>query len=334
MPRRCDLQSPRHAVSPLLLLASLAGGVPSLTSCVDLDPPDDVVCESDGTCTAVLPEQTDETAPEWACLDQRPPVLPAPRPPTQPVGFVIPVLEWGSLASLAGQGLTAAYCTNADFKCASPLGQYVTRAGFIGTQPLPPEAAGAAGLPIFEGFDGFIKFTVDLQPNSPAGSAFVPESYYLGGRISGDVTQGPVLLMLSQGTLSNVVAQSFPNIDVAAAGMLGIVVVGAFDCTGSPVNNARIEINQTGVIPFVLPASRIPIVQSPDKPLYTGTAGLAGYLNVPLGAVQVSAYRGDDTTPMGVGQFGSVAGEISFYGLRPAFLNDANVVAAPVEPAN
>jgi hypothetical protein len=327
MARLNDIANSRHGVSlaltrgfdSLLIALSIVGSY----GCAELDPQDDIVCESEGNCTAAQP--VSQVSQQWACLDKTPPVLPAPRPPTQPVGFVIPVLEWGTLASLAGQGLTAAYCTNTDFSCKTPLTQYTTRAGYIGDQPLPPEAAGAAGLPIFEGFDGFIKFTVTLPTGSPASAEYVPVTYGLGGRVSGDVTQGPLVLMLDRGTLANVLGQSFPNVDLTAAAGLGVVVVGAFDCNGAPVNNARIEINKTGVIPFVLPASRIPIAQSPDEPLFTGTAGLAGYLNVPLGAVQVSAFRGNDTVPVGVGQFGSVAGEISAFALRPPYLNDANV---------
>jgi hypothetical protein len=305
----------------------VASGLALLAGCTELDAANDLVCDVSGECTPGDPEPQDD--PRWACLDQTPPALPPPRPPSMPVGFIIPVLEWGSLASLAGQGLTAALCDVTAFDCTRPLAPpYTTRSGFIGNTPLPPEANGAAGIPIFEGFDGFVKFTVALPPTAPPEAAFVPLTYYLGGRVNGDVTQGPPIVMLNRGSLANVFSQSFGGVDPMVAAGGGIVVVGAFDCNGAPVDNARIEINQPGAIPFVLPASRIPISQSADEPLYTGPSGLAGYLNVTR-AVQVRAFRGNDTEPFGTGQFGAVAGEISVFGLRPAFLNDANVRGAP-----
>lgn len=316
----------------MLVRASLALGMVSfVASCVELDPAEDVLCESEGTCTSVLPD-VPSVPDEWACLGQQPPLLPAPRPPDQLVGFVIPVLEWGTLTSLAGQGLIVQYCTTLDFRCQPPLDQYITRAGFIGNQPLPPAAASLTGLPIAEGFDAFLKFAMQLPTGAPPSEQFISVTYYLGGRVSGDVTQGPPLLMLTRTDVNNVMAQSFPSVDPTVATNQGIVVVGAFDCNGAPVNNARIEINQTGVVPFVLPASRIPISQPANEPLYTGPAGLAGYLNVPLGATQISAFRGDDDQPFGTGEVGSVAGELSVFALRPAYLNDANVPGLPVEP--
>jgi hypothetical protein len=311
---------------------SLALGVVAWAGCVELDPADDIVCESEGDCTSVAPGGPN-VPEQWACLDLAPPILPPPRPADQLVGFVIPVLDWGTRTSLAGQGLFVQYCSPLDFDCQPPLNTYTTRAGFIGNQPLPPEAAALlTGLPISEGFFGFLKFGMQLPANAPPAAQFIPVTYYLGGSVAGDVTQGPPLLMLNQEGVANVMSQSFQGVDPTVASTQGIVVVGVLDCNGAPVTNARVEINKAGVFPFVLPASRIPIGRPADEPLVTGAAGLAGYLGVPPGAVEVRAFRGNDAEPFGIGEFGVVAGEISVFALRPAYLNNANVPGLPVAP--
>jgi hypothetical protein len=198
----------------------------------------------------------------------------------------------------------------------------------LGNTPLP---LGAAGVPMLEGFDGFIKF--DVVPDAPVApdQEFAPENYYLAGAASGDLSQGPPVLMVTNGLRSSIVQSSFTGVDPMSVANNGIVVSGIYDCKGSPVAGARVEITvngqpANGAVPFLLPGSRIPIAQPTDKPLYTtATAAIAGFLNVPPGTVRVLAYRGDDTEPFGEVQVGSVAGQITVGPVRPAYLNSANL---------
>jgi len=196
-----------------------------------------------------------------------------------------------------------------------------------------------AGVPVYEGFDGFVKFTV----SSPGGGAsdYVPETYYLGGKVFGDVSQGPPLLMLRHDAEDNLLKQSFTSVDPATAKAMGVIVVVAYDCNRNPVSNARIEIStqaQPGSpppIPFLLPATRIPIPASPppyDQPVYTETSGAVGYLNVAPGSVNVKAFRGNDTVPFAEGQLGAVGGELSVASIRPSYLTDANITGVAIEP--
>jgi hypothetical protein len=320
-----------HAVAPRRLLALVLIG---LAGCSSLDADTDTFCElnaDDESCG-----DDPRLDPFW-CLDDAPPVLPAPRPATEPVGMVFPVVEWGTLQPLAGRGLRSALCTTAVFSCATPLGPiYNTVTGRLGTTQLPPEVA---GIPVYEGFDGFVKFTVTPPEGTPMSQQYLPETYYLGGRVSGDVSQGPPLLMVQFGVRDSILQQSFPMLDAAAAAANGIVVVGAYDCNGNPVSNARIEASASGsngangtLVPFLLPASRIPIPTPPpyDQPFFTGTSGTMGYLNVPPGAVQVRAYVGNSSEPFGTAELGSVGGEITVVSIRPPYLNDANLVGVAI----
>jgi hypothetical protein len=270
-----------------------------------------------------------DLADPWWCLDLPPPSLREPRPVTQPVGFVLPVVEWGTLTPLAGRGLTATLCSNTQFSCASPLAPpYAVREGMLGSLPLP---AGAAGVPVIEGFDGFIKFQVPSYPGDPVSEVleFIPLSYYLGGPISGEVSQGPPLTLLQRGLWETVLQQSFPELDRAPLQERGTLMAGVFDCNGDPVSDARVEINLAGAVtPFLLPSSRIPIAQ-PAGSVITIESGLLGYLGVPPGAVQLRAFRRGDTEPFGRAELGIVAGEMSAASLRPAYLNDANLRGVP-----
>jgi hypothetical protein len=186
---------------------------------------------------------------------------------------------------------------------------------------------------VYEGFDGFIKFEMVLPPGTADNLQYLPETYYLGGRVSGDLTNGPPLLMVQANRRDTIIEQSFGSV-INEAPTGGTVVIGVFDCSGLPVNDARVEINVPGV-PFLLPASRIPIPKPIGDPLYTEASGIAGFLNIraggPNGAITVEAraYRRNQTQPFAVGELGAVTGQISVASLRPAFLNSANLSGAP-----
>jgi hypothetical protein len=271
-----------------------------------------------------------ELTDPWWCLGQPPPAFPALRPPDQPVAFVLPVLDWNTLTPLAGRGLTATLCPGTLFNCATPLTPpYSVREGLLGSVTLPPSAA---GIPVIEGFDGFIKFEVSTPLNTPEALQFIPVSYFLGKPISGDVSVGQAVYMLQSDAWNILLQQSFPRLDLTLVQQRGTLIVGVFDCNGAPVDNARIEIvvagGNTGMTPFLLPDSRIPIAQS--EPLVTATSGRAGYLDVPPGAVQLRAFRGDDTEPFGSTEIGVAPGQMAVALLRPAFFPDADLsTAAP-----
>jgi hypothetical protein len=259
--------------------------------------------------------------------------LAAPRAATDPVGFVLPIVEWDSRNPLAGRGLTATLCPVAQFTCENPLAPpFVVQEGVLGTLPLP---LSTAGVPVPEGFDGFVKFDVLAPPDVTNDQQFVPVSYYLGGPISGDISQGPPILMTQRGLLDAMRQQAFADIDADTLQRFGLLQLGVYGCNGTPVNDARIELVAGGqapssLVPYQLPASRIPIAVPPDQPLYTGTSGLVGYWGVPAGAVQARAYRRGDTAPFATAELGSVPGQMSQASIRPPYLNDANVVGTPI----
>jgi len=317
-------------------------------ACSDLDPGNESYCDVNAgvgeECSMDPPREPPVDG--WWCLDQTPTPLPLPRPNTTPVALALTVVEWGTRASMAGTGLTASLCLSIDPTCARPLATpYIVEAGTLGGKPLPEliAKAGLTTVPVFEGFDGFVRFTVTPQPGAVVGpgTAFIPQTYYLGGSISGDMTLGGSMLMIQQGLIQNIVTNSFPSVDPAAALSLGGLAFGVYDCDGQPVGDARIELSVASrsptaavPIPFQLPLQRIPIAQDPTQPLYTSSSGLAGYINVPQGTVELRAYRRGDSQPFGTVQLNSVAGEISVGTVNPDYVLDANLPAVPpLEPA-
>ena len=292
---------------------------------------------SSGVLTSGDPGGAIDTRDPWWCLGKEPPALPdvrlVSRAPGEleslTVGFVLPVVEWNTRTPLAGRGLTATLCSSLDVSCSPPLAPpYLVADGPLGMAQLPP---GAAGVPVPEGFDGFIEFDVVTPPDTPADQQFVPLAYVLGGAISGDLSQGMPILMLQRRVLTSVVELSFPGTDAELALARGIVEVGAYDCNGAAASDVRVELeidgeSAPGALPFLMPSSRIPIAQPVDQPLYTQYSGLAGYLSVPPGTVQLTAYRGGDTEPFGSLQMAVVAGQISQGPIRPPYFRDANLV--------
>ncbi|MEO8183356.1 MAG: hypothetical protein ABI895_31365 [Deltaproteobacteria bacterium] len=273
----------------------------------------------------------------WWCLDQ--PVRDPDFTPMKPAALVLPVLEWSTRQPLIDQGLTATLCPTGDPSCARPLSQAIPiRAGTLGgAVQLPP---GAAGVPVFEGFDGFIKFDVVPDPAQVAAGGppdpeqqFVSDYYYLNGIIAGGVSQGPPILMFQRRFRSVILAQSFPTV-VDQTGVIakGALAFGVYDCNGQPVNDAKVVLTSGGqpapdVIPFRLPASRIPDAQPIDQDLYTQSSGAAGFLNVPIGFVAVTAYQRDGTY-IGKLQLGSVGGQLTIGSVRPDFARKADITGS------
>jgi hypothetical protein len=302
-----------------------------------------LACQS-GVCRTALHTSSggqpgigpDRSSPWW-CLGQVPPPLPPPRSgvfSTLAVSFVLPVVDWTTRAPLAGRGLRATLCSTLDSLCQTPLAPPYLVPDATAGSALPP---GAAAIPVPEGFDGFIKFDVLPTSDNPTDQQFLPVAQYLGGILSGDITQGPPVLMVPRPTLNAIVQQSFPGVDPGVVSSNGIVEVGVYDCNGGSVTDARIELEVNGqavpgVVPFQLPASRIPIAQASDRPLYTSPNGWVGYLNVAPGVVRVLAYRGDETEPFAETQLGAVAGQISQGLIRPAYFQDASIPGSASAP--
>jgi len=303
-----------------------AAALASTIACSDLAPSEDSYCTTAGEGKAGCIDTPGNTE-EWSCLGQSP--VPLPAAGSSLVAFVLPVVNWNSLAPLAGQGLTAKLCGNVDTPCAMPLGgvPYTVQAGMIGPRMLPP---GAAGVPVPEGWQGFIKFEVAVPDPNPD-AQYVPEAYYLPGTVSGALSQGPPLVMLTKGLRTSILQGSFPGVDPASAASRGVVVSGIYNCKGEPAEDVRVELlvngqKPAGIYPFLLPASRIPIPQDPTKDLYTSAEyGIAGFMNVPTGSVQVLAYRRGETDSFGQIQMNSVADQITVGPVRPRFLNSANL---------
>jgi len=288
---------------------------------------------SETTGAGLEPSDGGDPATEdgWWCLGKAPQVLPQPRRGDVVVGFVLPVVEWISVTPLVNRGLVATLCPSALFNCESPLAPpFAIRDGLLANTALP---AGAAGIPVPEGFDGFIKLDViDVVAQSfiSADQVFIPASYYLPGPISGDISLGHAVLMLQRGSRNTLFQQSFPSLDFNTALSSGTVISAVSDCQGQLVSDVRVEITVAGrAVPgmtrFVLPNSRIPIEVPPDEPLVTGASGMVGFIGVPPGAVQLRAFRRDEAQPFGTTELGAVSGEISVGSLRPAYLRGANL---------
>ena len=299
-------------------------GLATLLACADAAPNAESPSEP-GTASGLARADS-----PWWCLDQAPSPLPEPR--SEPVGFALPVLEWSTRQPLAGRGLTATLCPGIGFNCEQPLAApYVVSDGRLGATQLPP---GMAGVPIIEGFDGFIRFHVLAPPGTPSEQLFLPTNYFLGGAISGDLTLGPTVMMSQRNTWKAMVQQSLLDADPLVIEELGTVLLGAYDCNGAPANEVRIELSVGGraatVTAFLLSTSRLPIAQSADQPLVTGSSGMVGFVGVPPGTAQLFAFRAGDTEPFGSAQLGVVPGQVSMASLRPAYILDAGVL--PVTP--
>lgn len=316
-----------------LLLAALAAF--ASVGCSDLDAGDESYCDVNagvGPCGTV---GIDEDI--WWCLDEQPPPLPMIRP-NQLVGFALPAFDWSTRIPMSSIGITATLCPPLDSTCPRPLAPpYLVVDGRLGSNPLP---LGAAGVPVPEGFDGFIKFNAIADATAAEADRYVPANYYLGGTVSGDMTTGGPILMLQRGLGERVVRQSFPTADPLTTLNQAALAFGVYDCNGNAARDVRVEVNvggtrPPGVLPFQLPASRIPIAQPLDQDLVTDVTGLAGYLNVPPGAVQLIAYqRTGMQREVGRVELGAVPGELSIGSIRPAYVLDANIKGAPpVEPA-
>jgi hypothetical protein len=161
-------------------------------------------------------------------------------------------------------------------------------------------------------------------------------SHFLGGRVFGDVTVTSPLLMLQRGALDALRRSAFPDVEADTLQRFGMLQLGAYDCFGESVEDARIELFDgrqalSGVVPYLVPASRIPIRVPTDQPVYTGASGLVGYWGVPAGALQARAYRRGESEPFASAELGSLPGQMSQASLRPRYLKDVNVSAPPIE---
>jgi hypothetical protein len=235
----------------------------------------------------------------------------------------------GDPATHGGRGLTATLCPGTLFECATPLAPpYVVQDGVLGTVALPP---GVAGIPVPEGFDGFIQLTVS---GFAAGSddSYVPVDYYLGGPISESISFGQPVVMFTRRNLQTAIEQSFAGADPSLVTEGGAVVLGVFDCNSQPVADARVEISlgggaAEGMQSFLMPPSRIPVAPPAGEPLRTGASGVVGYLGVPPGTVQLRAYRPGEAQPFATSELGAVPGEFSVAALRPGYLSSADLNA-------
>lgn len=262
----------------------------------------------------------------WWCLGQEPSALPAPRRDTL-VGFVLPVVEWSTQQPLAGRGLTARLCPAIDFSCTTPLfPPYAIRDATLNGMPLP---LGAAGIPVPEGFGGFLRFDVEVSPAAPPADDFMPTSYFLAGVVSGDISVGPPVTLIRRGEFGMMLDQSFPGL-TAGPFVSSSVTASVRDCNGQPVVGARVEVSRSGasldgVVPFQLPPSGILVAQPLDEPLLTGDTGAVGYVNVPAGAMQLLAFRPGDSEPFARAELGVVPGQNSLIALRPVSLTGASL---------
>ena len=288
-------------------------------------------CGTGGTSGS--PDGVDPATAGWWCLGQ-PPVDPKFMPGNR-AALLLPVLEWSTRTPLMDRGLQATFCANGDITCAFPLAGPIPissslLAGSVGM--LPP---GVAGVPVTEGFDGFIKFDVVPDPSQgtpPEDQQFVSDYLYLNGIIAGPVSQGQPVLMFQRRYRQGIIQATFPSADVNAVVSRGSVAVGVYDCDGKAVEGARVELTSEGkvvadALPFVLPASRIPVAQPPDKPLVTQVAGSAGFLNVPLGSVLLTGYL-QDGTRIGQVPLGSVAGQLTIGTIRPDYVRKADITGS------
>lgn len=283
----------------------------AMMACTDLEPEADT-CELFNSC-----------APpgDWSCIGQDP----LPQTPRQQfVMYAMPVLEWGSRSPMAGAGLTMTACKTVPSRCDPMLPPYTPDLGDFQGFPLPSPALAAMAVP--EGFDGFVRLEVPVNPATP-GESFIPISYYPNAPVIGDATVSQsAALMLRGSTLTEVISDAFAGInDESGATAVdtsagGIAAFEAIDCAGQPAPDVTISIDDApDAIPFTIPLSRRPI------PLETHTdeTGIAGYANVRSGALQIHAFRKYDTEPYATMQAGMVASEATIGILAPPFLNTA-----------
>lgn len=272
-----------------LVLALLALG------CTELAPETDH-CYDVGLC-----EQ------RWACGGQSGPAV-TRSADLEP--FVLPVLEWGSTAPLAGRGLTVEACATVPARC-DPLAAAAA----------PDAYNGAAALALPEGFDGFLRLTV-AESAPDADGPFVPLSFYPHAGPQGELTVSPTaVLMIRQGILASVASDAFGSVGSGALDpSRGIVVLAAYDCAGARAPDVRLELDRAdGAVPFRLNAQRRPVVGE----AVTDDFGVAGWANVAPGSLVVTAFHGDSPEPYATATIGLVAGEITAAEVAPAAMATA-----------
>lgn len=320
-------------VKKVLPLLSGALALSGVVACSDLSDSNET-CLTENNCTEV---EIDPLQTPWGCLEVPPPSLPVPS--GAPAAYALPVVEWAARTPLTGQGLTSVPCLVTPNTCVPPAGMpYKPEPGMLAGMPAPQLPMPLAAIPLREGFDGFLKFTVD-EPGIPETQAYLPLAYYLGGPLVGQATVTDLaILMIRRNVLDSVIRESFERVglDNAMEATVdrtnrGLVVLRAIDCQGAEARDVYFTINREGVIPFQLPVSRLPLAGVPPytEPVYTDDLGTAGFANVLPGNVRVEAYRRGFDEPFGVGDLGVVAGQISVTVIRPRYFNTAALAQRP-----
>jgi len=317
------MQAPTNRLGTVLA-RSLPLGLAALLGCADLDAGTD--SSSDGL---------DSTGPEpdrvvdWSCLDQEPL---AALPPPEQLELTLEVPGSRVIDSSIASTISVTLCAVPDLECAEPL-QLPCDFSSPGLRPAWGSRSSACRIvvPLPAAFSGFLELELEQPPETPAEQRYLPLLYSLrdysqGDRASQPPTLAPLPLFIRRQTLGSMLERSRPAIEPLEAESRGAALLAVSDCKGSPVGQARLEIRSSAgaspvALPFQLPASRIPSVWPPEQPLHTGSSGLAGYLLMPPGPLQVLAFVAGRSEPVAAVALASLPGRLTMARLQPAQAN-------------
>ncbi|HYQ04520.1 MAG TPA: hypothetical protein VER96_37865 [Polyangiaceae bacterium] len=197
--------------------------------------------------------------PRWACNA----VLPA-----NSTGYKVTMHLTDAIDSTKVlPGVNGLLCRNLDVECENPVGAMATS-----------DETGMITLQVEKGFDGFVQLT------SPK---IAPSMYFLTPPASGDL-ELPMVPLASPFAASSIVLQAGGN--PWAKDTSGIVLLTAFDCTGTAAAGLNFSIGGTPdpkTFIFYLvggyPTTTVSI---------TDDTGYGGLVNVPAGVATVSALLG------------------------------------------
>lgn len=209
---------------------------------------------------------TDQLAPvdtSWSCLTTQ--ALDEPTvSPDRPLTYAMAVVNLVGNAPLSG--VQARACFRADVDCANPVTQSFSGDGMV-------------AVTVYEGFDGYLEIT---SPGLIPTLLFFPSAW--SSELLLELEQLPVLL-LPTAALTGLAESARVRLDPAG----GIVSMSSYDCEGPGAAGVRFEIDTPGV-PFAF-VNDLPVAFRD----VTADDGTVGFVNVPPGIVEISAFADDDT---------------------------------------
>lgn len=217
------------------------------------------------------PAPSAESAPDpllpadtsWSCLTTQTADEPTVNR-ERPLTYGMAVVNLVGNAPLSG--VQARACFRADVDCTNPVTQSFSGDGMV-------------AVTVYEGFDGYLEIT---SPGMIPTLLFFPSAW--SSELLLELEQLPVLL-LPASALTGLAESARVRLDPTG----GIVSMSSYDCEGPGAAGVRFAIDTPGV-PFAF-VNNLPVAFRD----VTADDGTVGFVNVPPGIVEISAFADDDT---------------------------------------